>query len=52
MSQDKETLIKRNRILKSLPNNIIIAGDWTQENLPCTMEAAITSGFKAAQEVL
>lgn len=52
MSQDKETLIKRNRILKSLPKNIIIAGDWTQENLPCTMEAAITSGFKAAQEVL
>ena len=29
------------------PKNLLIAGDWTQYNLPCTIEASILSGKKA-----
>ena len=31
----------------NLPHNLLIAGDWTQYNLPCTIEASILSGKKA-----
>ncbi len=30
--------------IKSLPKNLILAGDWTQKNFPCTIESAILSG--------
>lgn len=52
ISQDQGTLLTRDEIIKSLPADMIIAGDWTQQNLPCTIEAAITSGFKAAQKAM
>ena len=32
-------------------NNNIFAGDWTQNNLPCTIEASILSGKKAIQSL-
>lgn len=51
ISQDKETILKRNKILELLPHDIIIAGDWTQQDLPCTMEAAVTSGFNAVKRI-
>ncbi len=35
--------------LKKIPNNILLAGDWTQYNLPCTIEASILSGKKAIE---
>ena len=30
--------------IKTLPHNLSIAGDWTQKNLPSTIESAILSG--------
>ena len=33
--------------LNQLPSNLKIAGDWTQTNLPCTIEGSILSGKKA-----
>ena len=30
--------------IRSLPKNLILAGDWTQKNFPCTIESAILSG--------
>ena len=35
--------------LNKIPNNIILAGDWTQYNLPCTIEASILSGKKTIE---
>lgn len=32
----------------SLPN-LFLAGDWTDTGLPCTLESAVKSGFKAAE---
>ncbi|MGO9135000.1 MAG: hydroxysqualene dehydroxylase HpnE [Methylovirgula sp.] len=32
--------------------NLLLAGDWTATGLPATIEGAIRSGFKAADEVL
>ena len=39
-------LIKK---LHNLPENLILAGDWTQYNLPCTIESSILSGKKAIE---
>ena len=33
------------------PENMIIAGDWTQFNLPCTIEASILSGKNAVETI-
>ena len=40
-----------NKIKKidNLPKNLIISGDWTQNNLPCTIEGSIMSGRKAVE---
>ena len=35
--------------IKSLPKNLLIAGDWTQNKLPCTIEGSILSGKKAVE---
>ena len=35
----------------NIPENTIIAGDWTQYNLPCTIEASILSGKKAIETI-
>ncbi len=32
----------------SMPN-LLLAGDWTDTGLPCTLESAVKSGFKAAE---
>ena len=34
--------------LNFLPRNLRISGDWTQSDLPCTIEGSILSGKKAA----
>jgi 15-cis-phytoene desaturase len=31
---------------------LLLAGDWTQTHLPCSMESAVKSGFTAAEQVL
>jgi 15-cis-phytoene desaturase len=31
---------------------LLLAGDWTQTQLPCSMESAVKSGFAAAEQVL
>jgi 15-cis-phytoene desaturase len=31
---------------------LLLAGDWTQTHLPCSMESAVKSGLTAAEEVL
>ena len=36
-------LIKK---IKNLPRNLRLSGDWTQTNLPCTIEGSILSGKK------
>ena len=35
--------------IKKIPENLILAGDWTQINLPCTIEGSILSGKKAIE---
>jgi squalene-associated FAD-dependent desaturase len=32
--------------------NLLLAGDWTNTNLPYTMESAVKSGFKAAEKII
>ena len=50
--QTPENLAARNKALEMLEaRRIIFAGDWTVKNLPCTLEAAALSGFKAAKKV-
>jgi len=50
--QTPKNLSARNKALQTLEaNGIIFAGDWTVKNLPCTLEAAALSGFKAAKKV-
>ena len=34
--------------IQNLPSNLRISGDWTQSDLPCTIEGSILSGLKAA----
>jgi 15-cis-phytoene desaturase len=31
---------------------LVLAGDWTQTHLPCSMESAVKSGWMAAEQVL
>lgn len=33
-------------------NNLLLAGDWTDTGLPATIESAVTSGQRAAAEIL
>ena len=33
--------------IDNLPKNLIISGDWTQNDLPCTIEGSIISGKKS-----
>ena len=53
--EKKATYIQspKNNILIQRFNNIkknnIFAGDWTQNGLPCTIEASILSGKKAIE---
>lgn len=35
----------------SIPN-FFLAGDWTDTGLPCTIESAVLSGHRAANQVL
>ena len=35
--------------INTLPQNLLIAGDWTQNKLPCTIEGSILSGKKAIE---
>ena len=35
--------------INPLPKNLLIAGDWTQNKLPCTIEGSILSGKKAVE---
>ena len=37
------------KAIKQIPENLSLAGDWTQYNLPCTIEASILSGKKAVE---
>ncbi len=39
-------LIKK---IKNLPRNLSICGDWTQSDLPCTIEGSIMSGKKSIE---
>ena len=45
-SPNNINLVKK---FNKIPENMIIAGDWTQYNLPCTIEASILSGKKAIE---
>ena len=47
-SPNNINLVKK---FKNIPENTIIAGDWTQYNLPCTIEASILSGKKAIETI-
>ena len=35
--------------ISKLPTNLSLAGDWTQTDLPCTIEGSILSGKKAVE---
>ena len=37
--------------IKILPKNLSVAGDWTQKNLPSTIESAILSGKKSLKNI-
>jgi squalene-associated FAD-dependent desaturase len=49
LNEQIETIRKKNVLLFS---NIIVAGDWTNTGLPSTIESAILSGKKAAEEII
>ena len=34
---------------ENIPKNVSLAGDWTQNELPCTIEGSILSGKKAVE---
>ena len=38
--------------MKILPENLSIAGDWTQKNLPSTIESAILSGKNSLKNII
>ena len=44
--------IKLIRNIKILPKNLSIAGDWTQKNLPSTIESAILSGKNSLKNIV
>ena len=35
--------------ISNVPKNVSLAGDWTQNELPCTIEGSILSGKKAVE---
>ena len=35
--------------ISNIPKNVFLAGDWTQNELPCTIEGSILSGKKAVE---
>ncbi len=37
---------------ETLHKDIVLAGDWTQTGWPATMEGAVISGYRAAEEIL
>ena len=41
--------IKLIKNIDQIPKNILLAGDWTQHDLPCTIESSILSGKKAVE---
>ena len=41
--------VKLIKNINNIPKNLILAGDWTQHNLPCTIEASIISGKRAVE---
>ncbi len=45
-SPENNFLIKK---ISKLPTNLSLAGDWTQNDLPCTIEGSILSGKKAVE---
>ena len=45
-SPENNFLIKN---ISKLPTNLSLAGDWTQTDLPCTIEGSILSGKKAVE---
>ena len=47
-SPNNINLVKK---FNKIPENMIIAGDWTQYNLPCTIEASILSGKNAVETI-
>ena len=47
-NQTPENILKIKKI-NNLPKNMVIAGDWTQYKLPCTIEGSILSGKKAVE---
>ena len=47
-SPNNINLVKK---FNKIPENMIIAGDWTQYNLPCTIEASILSGKNAIETI-
>jgi hypothetical protein len=52
ITQDKENLRIRDLCLDNLSDlPAEFVGDWTVKELPCTMEAAVISGFKAANNI-
>ncbi|WP_142850642.1 hydroxysqualene dehydroxylase HpnE [Telmatospirillum sp. J64-1] len=52
--QTPQTEAFRNRLRRSTSphSRVFLAGDWTEAGLPCTMEAAIRSGRRAARAVI
>lgn len=53
ISQNRSNLRLRDDCLNKLAElPILFAGDWTVKNMPCTIEAAITSGFSAAKGIV
>jgi zeta-carotene desaturase len=36
---------------RTLAANVFLAGDWTRSGWPATMEGAVRSGYRAAEEV-
>lgn len=41
--------VKRRPSMQTAYANLLLAGDWTQTNLPATIEGSVRSGYKAAE---
>lgn len=53
LAQNKKTVLKCKKLLKDLTNKgIFCVGDWTKISIPNTIEAAISSGFSVADDIL
>ncbi|SDG52560.1 squalene-associated FAD-dependent desaturase [Limimonas halophila] len=51
IAQTPETLRQRPG-MQGPVSNLLLAGDWTDTGLPATIESAVTSGQRAAEEIL